>query len=154
MWFNVLKTQQTITDIGIDFELPEKVEPKKDDKDCCEIAKEKYISGQAEYLDFLLKDETYPDEVFSTIEREKEWILETDCPTVSEDIFVNIGASSNRQKRIENRDVNFDPEYELSIFGLTKEQVIHKLGERITKLRAILKEWGDCEGREDGNEMV
>ena len=151
MWFNVLKTQQTITDIGIDFELPEKVEPKKDNKDCCEIAKEKYISVQAEYLDFLLKDETYPDEVFSTIEREKEWILETDCPTVSEDIFVNIRASGGRIQRIK-RGMGVTNYREK--FGLPKERIIRTLEERISKLEAILREWGDCEGREDGNEMV
>ena len=34
MWFNILKTQETITDIGIDFELPEKVEPKNKRNNC------------------------------------------------------------------------------------------------------------------------
>ena len=33
MWFNILKIQETITDLGIDFDLPEKVESKRD---CCE----------------------------------------------------------------------------------------------------------------------
>lgn len=41
-WFNVLKEQKTITDLGIDFELPEKVESKKDKRDCCEEARIKY----------------------------------------------------------------------------------------------------------------
>ena len=33
-WFNLLKTQKVISDVGIDFELPEKVKPKKEKRTC------------------------------------------------------------------------------------------------------------------------
>ena len=42
MWFNILKIQETITDIGIDFDLPEKVESKDKKDKCCEEAKAEY----------------------------------------------------------------------------------------------------------------
>ena len=43
MWFNILKTQETITDIGIDFDLPEKVESKDKKDKCCEEARNMWI---------------------------------------------------------------------------------------------------------------
>ena len=39
-WFSILKEQKTITDLGVDFELPEKVESKNPDDNCCERAKD------------------------------------------------------------------------------------------------------------------
>jgi hypothetical protein len=37
MWFDILKVQESITDLGLDFESPdEKLEPKDNEDKCCE----------------------------------------------------------------------------------------------------------------------
>lgn len=53
-WFGVLKIQETITDIGIDFDLPEKVESKdkKDKFPCCEEARKRTL----QIINFREKD--------------------------------------------------------------------------------------------------
>ena len=42
-WQNILKAQETITDVGFDYDLPEEVKPEEDK--CCEEAKEAFIAA-------------------------------------------------------------------------------------------------------------
>jgi hypothetical protein len=44
-WFDIIKTQRTVTDIGFDFDLPEEEEPEKDEDKfpCCEEARKKTL---------------------------------------------------------------------------------------------------------------
>ena len=44
-WFDIIKTQRTVTDVGFDFDLPEEEEPEKDEDKfpCCEEARKKIL---------------------------------------------------------------------------------------------------------------
>jgi hypothetical protein len=41
-WMDILKTQETISDMGFDFDLPEEESP-EEDRNCCEEARQKFI---------------------------------------------------------------------------------------------------------------
>jgi hypothetical protein len=65
MWFNILKVQESITDLGLDFESPdEKLEPKDKDS-CCEEAKNKWKASGTHY------SKTGYDNLYTTLEQKK-----------------------------------------------------------------------------------
>ena len=52
MWFNILKAQETISDMGFDFDLPEEEPPEEEDNDCCENAYQKFLSMHSDLKTF------------------------------------------------------------------------------------------------------
>ena len=153
-WFNILKTQRTITDVGFDFDLPEEEPPEKEDKDCCQKFKEGYVSVQNEYRSVVNK-------VFSALkasevsapknfirragvwdwealffyqwkdeEAENKWMMEMRCYNLAGDIDANIDASKDDLYRI--KEILPDQPY------------LPKLLNRILALERVYSDWEAC----------
>ena len=135
MWFNILKIQETITDLGIDFDLPEKVESKDKKDKCCEEAKAEYdryrrywVYGGSSAMD--KEPEFLP---FDNEEREiHEEILDLDC-----DSFYNELVDQYHQAKewIENYFLSWRYNQETRD---AKEKEFEDLIQ-------ILKNWEECE---------
>jgi hypothetical protein len=91
MWFNILKTQETISDMGFDFDLPEEEPPEEEDNDCCENAYQKFLSMHSDLKTFWHDlSEYYPPP------SEKEGGLNHPIMYATEYFLVNPRAIRNR----------------------------------------------------------
>jgi hypothetical protein len=134
MWFNILKVQESISDIGLDFESPdEKLEPK--DKDCCEIAKNTYKEA-------YMKITTWTEDEIEEVS--EEWGMTfSDYTTLTEiyDDFVKYKVFTNWLKEAsceEFKEYISDPDGPMAYATWKPE------------MQKILDEWDRCEHNERG----
>ena len=124
-WMDILKTQETILDVGFDFDLPEE-EPSEEDRDCCQEAKEEYIDAFAKVkFDFYTREfvkvspDALTEQEILDAEQFIEVVHDTEC-----DAF----------KHIMKTDLRV-------LANSTHPQVVEEI--RITK--EILDNWEECE---------
>ena len=59
MWFNILKAQETISDMGFDFDLPEEEPPEEEDNDYAETEEERENREKSYFNADLTEDDSW-----------------------------------------------------------------------------------------------
>ena len=118
-WMDILKTQETILDVGFDFDLPEE-EPSEEDRDCCQEAKEEYIAAFAGTVfdddtgkwikpSSTYWDKDYGSEIRDIFRKETErfikHIREEDCDRLKYEMNLNLKWPRPAAQRIEENRI-------------------------------------------------
>ena len=118
-WMDILKTQETILDVGFDFDLPEE-EPPEEDRNCCEEARQKFI-------------DMYDDIPKTTERRIKNW----PCERLKSYL---IGWASYKSVTLSEHLENYSIEdHQKATEGYQRAK------DRINNQQKILDEWEECE---------